>query len=150
MPWGLKKREPDFVIGPKDDPYMRRWYVIPRNKWFNIYLHNMKKSDYDRALHDHPWWNVSVVMRGGYWEYMPEPLCRSLHFKKWRKAGAIVVRKATALHRLELPEDGEAWSLFITGRTVRVWGFMRPNGWRPYTDVITTENGVSVTKGCPD
>lgn len=143
MPWGLKKRAPDLIIGPKDDPYMRRWYILPRNRWFNIYLHNIKRDDHDFALHDHPWWNVSIVLKGGYLEHVPGNLF-------FRGPGSIVFRNATALHRLEISKRGEAWSLFITGRNVRKWGFMCPNGWRPYTDVITTENGVSVTKGCLD
>jgi hypothetical protein len=44
---------------------MRRWWVIPRNKFFNIYLHHFLHSDDDRALHDHPWWNVSILLRSG-------------------------------------------------------------------------------------
>ena len=32
-------RKPDFVIGGHDDPYMLRWWIIPRNRFFNIYLH---------------------------------------------------------------------------------------------------------------
>lgn len=158
MPWRLKKREPDLVIGPKDDPYMRRWYVIPRNRWFNIYLHNMKKSDYDRALHDHPGWNVSVVLKGGYLEHVPGEsfygkLLRYPSQTKntfWRGAGAVVFRRATALHRLELPDGGEAWSLFINGPKSRVWGFSCEKGWVPFHEMVVTENGVSITKGCPD
>ena len=45
-------RAPDFVIGAD---YLRRWWVIPRNDSQNVYLHDIRKSDDDRALHDHPW-----------------------------------------------------------------------------------------------
>lgn len=41
MAWYHKvaaRRAPDFIIGGKDTPYMLRWWIIPRNKWFNIYL----------------------------------------------------------------------------------------------------------------
>ena len=31
-------------------------------------VHKVKRSDHDRALHDHPWVNASVVLSGGYWE----------------------------------------------------------------------------------
>jgi hypothetical protein len=57
MRWFKKiagSRPPDFVIGG-DSPYMLRWWIIPRNKFFNIYLHRFLRSDDDRALHDHPW-----------------------------------------------------------------------------------------------
>lgn len=29
-------RQPDFAIGPTDAPYLLRWWVIPRNRFFNI------------------------------------------------------------------------------------------------------------------
>jgi hypothetical protein len=38
--------EPSFVIG---DHQLDRWYVIRRNKLFNIYLHRFNRSDEDRA-----------------------------------------------------------------------------------------------------
>lgn len=52
MAWFEKiaqSRNPDFIIGGAD-PYMLRWWVIPRNKVFNIYLHRFLRSDDDRAL----------------------------------------------------------------------------------------------------
>ena len=41
--------KPHFVIGGADDPYMLRWYLIPRNRRFNIYLHKFLRDDDDRA-----------------------------------------------------------------------------------------------------
>ena len=61
-------REPDFIIGTPDNPYIRRWWVIPRNRFFNIYLHNIIRDDDDRALHDHPWRWCSIHLRGAYYE----------------------------------------------------------------------------------
>lgn len=57
-------RAPDFVIGRTGDPYMERWWLIPRNRFFNIYLHRFWRSDDDRALHDHPWVNLSILLKG--------------------------------------------------------------------------------------
>jgi hypothetical protein len=59
-------RDPDFVIGRAGRPYLRRWWVIPRNRWFNIYLQEILQDDDDRALHDHPWVNCSIILRGSY------------------------------------------------------------------------------------
>ena len=50
----LHRRPPDFVIGGADRPYMRRWYLVPKNTQLNVYLHHFRRSDDDRALHDHP------------------------------------------------------------------------------------------------
>lgn len=142
-------REPDFYIGGKENPYMRRWWVIPRNRFFNIYLHNILRDDDDRALHDHPWWSISIILRGGYWEHTPEG-------KFWRNAGSIRFRTATASHRLELgrkywPDsviEAPAWTLFITGWKVRDWGFHCPKGWVPWQIFCDSEDSGKVGKGC--
>jgi len=57
------RRPPDFVIGPPDDPYMRRWWLLPRNRVLNVYLHHVRHDDDDRALHDHPWASLSILLR---------------------------------------------------------------------------------------
>ena len=64
------RRAPDLVIGGAADPYLRRWYVLPRNPVLNVYLHHFLRSDDDRALHDHPWVNASVLLDGDYVEVL--------------------------------------------------------------------------------
>ena len=59
-------RKPDFVIGEPVAPYLRRWWIIPRNEQMNVYLHEILRDDDDRALHDHPWANTSYVIEGRY------------------------------------------------------------------------------------
>ena len=135
------RRPPDFIIGKPGSPYMRRWYVIPRNRWFNIYLHNIVRSDDNRALHDHPWWNLSILLKGSYREVTPDGTFV-------RGAGSMVFRRATAAHRLEV--DGPTWSLFITGRKVREWGFYCPQGWKIWTSFVDMTNTGSVGPGCDD
>ena len=44
---------PHFLISDQADPYLHRWYVIPRNRFLNLYLHKFLRDDEDRALHDH-------------------------------------------------------------------------------------------------
>lgn len=140
------KRAPDFIIGSPDDPYLRRWWIVPRNRWFNIYLHQILKSDDDRALHDHPWWNVSFILLGGYIEHTPRG-------KHNRKVGSVVFRKATAAHRLEI-KTTPAWTLFITGPRIRQWGFHCPKGWVHWRDFVGVKEGEAlgdeVGKGCGD
>src|ERR1041384_5044749 len=57
-------REPDERVGRPDAPMYLRWKVLPRNRFFNIYLHQWQRSDEDRALHDHPWPNFTLVLSG--------------------------------------------------------------------------------------
>jgi hypothetical protein len=67
---------------------MERWHIIPRNRLFNIYLHHFLKSDYDRALHDHPWASLSIILKGEYTEHTPKAK------PKVYRAGNIKLRNA--------------------------------------------------------
>lgn len=146
------RREPDYVIGTP--PYMRRWWLIRRNRWANIYLHQVLRSDDDRALHDHPWWNVSLVLSGGYFEVRPKDgsaaaaKAPGLHERIWRGPGSVVARRAGAAHRLEVVPGGCAWTLFLTGPRLREWGFWCPQGWRHWREFTAGPNGETVGKGC--
>ena len=131
-------RPPDFVIG---DDYLRRWWVIPRNHYFNIYLHNIRHSDDDRALHDHPWWNLSILLKGGYLEVLTDSRIR-------RKRGTFIFRHPHVLHRLEVRDHEHAWTLFITGPAVRTWGFFCPQGWIPWRDFVDPDNPGQQGRGC--
>jgi len=127
------RRAPDVVIGGEEKPYLRRWFVIPRNPIFNIYLHHFLRSDDDRALHDHPWLNCSLLLDGRYLEHTIK--AGGVNVRTLRKAGDIVLRGAKAAHRVELMDpDHESvieierrpqpcWTLFITGLRVREWAF---------------------------
>lgn len=92
-----------------------------------VRLHHILRSDDDRHFHNHPSWSVSIVLRGGYFEWTPGP---GIDHVKWRGPGAIVFRRASLLHRLELPPLTTTWSIFILGRKVQGWGFLVP--WREY------------------
>ena len=146
---------PHFVIAPDGArPYLRRWFMTPwssddhplkSKRLPNIYLHQILRSDDDRALHDHPWDNVSIILWGGYIEHVfaYQPVeGRELPpvVQKRRRMFHIVRRRADMPHRLELyrragkdgkgsmtdilyGEDKPCWSLFITWRKRRPWGF---------------------------
>lgn len=152
-------RKPDFMIGTPESPYMRRWWVIPRNRWFNIYLHNVLRDDDDRALHDHPWWNLSIVLRGGYWEVKPlyQPLYPDFALdmfhdpnlvRLWRGRGSMVLRRPTDAHRLCLDDGRPSWSLFITGPNRRTWGFWCPKGWKNWRDFCAPGDSSQIGRGC--
>lgn len=136
-------RKPDITIG---DNYLERWFVIPRNKYFNIYLHKFSGSDDDRALHDHPWWSVSFLLKGSLSEVFKTKLGNIdiRHPKRF----IPILRAATAAHRLVLISP-VAWTLFITGPKIRSWGFHCPNGWVHWR-LFTTEDGRNIERGCGD
>lgn len=140
-----QKREPDFIIGEADNPYLRRWFVIPRNRFFNIYLHHFLRSDDDRAVHDHPWAFGSWLMQGSYMETTEiEGRRQSSHVPE----GSFRFRRSTFAHIIELHE-GPVWTLFLTGPRQREWGFHCPKGWRHWRDFTAPEtNGATVGRGC--
>jgi len=156
-------RKPDKIIGSVDDPYLLRWYIIPRNNYFNIYLHKFLKSDDDRALHDHPWlFNASILLKGNYAEYTFQSVGYTFLKSRSRFAGRLSgfrFRWGKEPHRIKLIPSGKlkwgkiveqpVWTLFITGPIVRQWGFYCPNGWRVwYKYIEKTDEGNIVGRGC--
>jgi hypothetical protein len=144
----MASRKPDIIIGGADDPYLLRWHIIPRNGFFNIYLHRLIRSDDDRALHDHPFPNVSYIIRGGYDEHTIEN--GGVNKRTRRVAGAFKARFPSAAHRLEIvPELGDTVTLFVTGPRVRNWGFHCPKGWVFWKDFAATDGNIlSTGRGC--
>ncbi len=111
-------------------------FNIFSSRWLNIRIHEFVGSD-DRELHDHPWWNISVVLEGEYWEVVPDGWDMRWDVAKTkvmlRAPGGIVWRRATAQHRLILKQDihwrpRTCWTLFIHGRRTRNWGFWSSAG----------------------
>ena len=128
--------QPHQIIPSADDPYLLRWYIIPRNRVLNVYLHKFMRSDDDRALHDHPWWFISLMLRGRYDEVTEAGVRR-------RRAGSIAFRPAEWRHRVALIRQGlplagqvwevPCWTLIVTGRNRRTWGFWcPPRGRNPF------------------
>jgi hypothetical protein len=139
-------RPPDFVVGDPDQPYLKRWWLIPRNRYFNIYLHHFLRSDEDRALHDHPWPNVSILIEGSYIEHT----INAGGIKKTQelRAGDIKMRPSgKSAHRIEILNP--CWTLFITGMIYRNWGFHCPDkGWVPWEEFTSPSNKGLTGRGC--
>lgn len=131
------------------DVYLRRWYLIPRNRLLNIYLHQFLRDDDDRALHDHPWDSVSLLVRGSYVEYTPDPENPERHRYWPYSAGDMVFRRAEYRHRLELMHpEAPCWTIFITGPKRRDWGFWCPQGFVPWREFTDGADGEHIGTGC--
>ncbi|MEM9450312.1 MAG: hypothetical protein AAGA75_17495 [Cyanobacteria bacterium P01_E01_bin.6] len=140
--------KPHRIIGRANAPYLLRWYLIPRNPWFNIYLHKFLRSDND-VPHDHPWNSVSVALWGKAIEqiFIEDAIDVKV---KYIRAGDIVGR--SALHRHQMIIFKPFWTLFITGPVTREWGFWcgdRRDRFVPWKAFTVEKDGVSeVGKGC--
>lgn len=104
------------IIG-KD--YMTRYHLIPRNQFLNVYLHNYQGSD-EPTPHDHPWWSVSILLKGTLIEHRPGRPPRRI--RRWLP----VLRSSRFQHWLEILRSGDTWTLFITGPRTRTWWFYPP------------------------
>ncbi len=137
-------RTADLVIAPNGSAYLYRWHVVPQNDRGNIYFHIQVADDPKRPLHDHPWDNMSVILSGGYVEYLCHPGYTWPHEIYQREVGDVVQRRATQPHRLLLP-DGVPYTmtLFSTGPKIRKWGFWYPEGWVDADAVCRLEDGIS-------
>ena len=127
--------------------YLKRWHLIPKNPFFNIYLHKFTGND-QKYPHCHPWNNLSIILKGSLREYYVSPLSEVPDALKHLNAcqnvrmltrGDFVFRKAELVHRLELV-DGHAWTLFVTFRRRRCWGFYTPTGFAHHEEALD-ENG---------
>jgi len=161
----MAARVADVAIGGRDNPYLNRWWIIPRNRFLNIYLHEILRSDDDRALHDHPWWSLSICLHGGMCEHLPGGVVRIVH------PGDVILRSARAAHRLEIG-GARCITVFITGPRIREWGFYCPEaseapplkasdkrsdvesrkaspagGWRHWKE-FTSGDGTTTGRGC--
>lgn len=111
-------------LGLPGCPYVIRWRLqVPGG---SVRLHHWLGPDDDRAHHDHPWWFVTLVLRGGYTDRSPGGTERL-------RAGSVRYRPALYRHTV-VPDPGGAWTLLVTGPRVRDWGFwpgkfVKANKW---------------------
>src|SRR5436309_679857 len=95
-------------------PYLRRLLLF-KTPWFGIYLHEFLGPD-DACTHDHPWPFLSLILWGGYWEFVRNPsfpreelihhggvMMRVTNLPwcfppVWRRIGSVAYRPATHAH----------------------------------------------------
>jgi hypothetical protein len=114
------------VIGSGDPPLLIRYKLI-KCPWFGICVHKLCRSDYERALHDHPWAFMSFVLRGGYCE-VHDQTYDNTETRLFHRPVAILFRPARWRHRVIILHR-PAWTLVFMGPRVRRWGFWLPTGW---------------------
>jgi len=100
-------------LGTEDCTYIKRWVF---DFWFfTIRLHHWFYSDDLRNPHDHAWWFITIVLKGGYTDVSPDG-------DDVLSAGSVRFRRSTHQHSVKVNENG-CWSILITGREKREWGF---------------------------
>jgi hypothetical protein len=105
--WGRYRIIMDRV---DNQPYLERYYVFLRDRErfpFNVFVHKFLKSDPD-DVHDHPWPFLTVILKGGYWEWTPQfdsQGQKTGEIARWCGPGSFRWASANQYHRVELDPD---------------------------------------------
>ncbi len=126
-----------IITRGQNEPYLDRYYLRRHSERWpllpGVYLHHFITGDNEDELHNHPCAiSISLVLTGGYDEERrvgSSPILR----KRRIKPGHLNVIRGDDFHKIRLldPTRG-AWTIFIAGKRVQVWGF-----WHPITQVFT-------------
>jgi hypothetical protein len=132
----------------ENEPYLERYYIFFKERVtfpYNVFLHKFLKSDPD-DVHDHPWNYFTIILKGGYWEWIPAFNTLGEKFSEyrvWRGPGSFRFGGMNNYHRIELEPGVNAWTLFFVGPKKREWGFLVNNKWIHYEQYLADKkNGV--------
>lgn len=104
-------------IGSDECPMMVRWVIL--TPIGSIRLHHFLRPDHDRDAHDHPWWFITVMLKGSYLDRSVDTETGE-HTLDHLRRGSIRFRPA---HHRHWVETDNSWTLILTGRVKRTWGF---------------------------
>lgn len=107
-------------LGRPECPYLIRW--VFSTPFGSIRLHHWLASDDDRYHHDHSWWFITLVLRGGYTDVFTTGQVRC-------EAGCVAFRPAMHRHTVRVDKGG-CWTLLLTGPEKRFWGFWVKNKFK--------------------
>lgn len=120
----LLRRE-DIKLPNEARTYMRRWSV-PLPFGDKIAVHHFLRDDSARALHDHPWNFLSLMIWGRYYEITERPGVGFVETEY--RAPCLLYRRATDRHRI-VTRGYRAWTIVLMGRRRREWGFWPSGSW---------------------
>lgn len=125
--------------------YLHRWTLVKAGALFSIYLHKFVGDDWSLDFHDHPKRFWSIRLRGWYEEHTFNGYRREVRLYRapWFRTFA-----ATHIHRLTGPTpERPCWTVVITGRAVRHWGFWNRGTWLPWRTYVGSDNAKEM-KSC--
>lgn len=111
-----------LIYNCEGNVYLVRRFIF-KTKRVTCMLHKFCRSDEDRALHDHPWSFVTIILWRGYLEHTPTGVKR-------KYPGMILFRRAEWRHRVELLDNKPSWTLVFHFRRRREWGYWLSTGWQ--------------------
>lgn len=122
--------------------YLHRWVVLRAGR-IMVRLHKILDIDRTPFLHSHPFWYISLVLRGGYEERV---LQADGSLKKVvRRPGSLVLRRPGTFHRIDAVST--CTTLFLTFKSPLGWALRRhaqvaaPIGYRLWPDGLYAQDG---------
>jgi hypothetical protein len=115
--------------------FMTRYTLLKRPS-FSIKVHRFRRGD--EEMHDHPWAFISLVIWRSYMEETPDgPIKRRLF--------SVRYRPALWVHKVVVQPGMDAWTICITFRRVREWGFLTAQGWIQHDDYRRNNGRAKIT-----
>ena len=118
------------------DVYLSRLMLV-RTRLFGIYFHVIRRPDWSRCQHDHPWPFITIILRGGYVEKVGEH-----HF--FRHPGYVGFRPRSFEHSITHLLTERSCSLVLRGPNRETWGFRTPDGKIPWLQYMRLPNALRV------
>ena len=110
------------TVGNPTCPVMTRTVVAVGG--FSIRVHRFFPGYQDVHAHSHPWWFVTLVLRGGYVDHSKRGADRL-------SVGTFRLRRPQHTHRLAVGPEG-CTTLVLTGPLINDWGFWVDRRFYPW------------------
>ncbi len=127
-----------FQVRKSNGPFLDRLRLV-QTPLFGVYLHRIHQPDVDRDPHDHPWPFMSVILSGSYEERVWAGKGRvrnDVHSMGFlRRRGSVHLMSQGRAHKIT-EVRGQLWTLVITGRRSRDWGFWTIDGFVPWREYL--------------
>jgi hypothetical protein len=154
MNWWTKLLRTLFLVKEivsKEGVVHFRRYRLLSTPWFNLYVHNILRSDEDKDPHDHPFGFIALMFWGSYLE---EWRCAKEDYRYWappkgfdnpleksvRSIGSLYYHAAKDFHRITLCSPS-VWTLVLaSGRKRPGWGYQTKNGWVHFKEYRQLKN----------
>lgn len=131
--------------GERCPTYLYRW-TIARFGAYRIYLHRFVADDWSLDLHDHPKRFISIGLWGRYREstpiwrgWSPETRWQAGCIDRVYRAPWIRTFSADHIHRISMVEGGHCWTLVITLKATRQWGFWHFGRFIPWRHYVNSD-----------
>jgi|LUME01.1.fsa_nt_gb hypothetical protein len=122
--------------------YLERFYIV-KTPFIEIMLHRFFMSDAGE-LHDHPWHSFGWILAKGYNETVLDKNNQEITY--FRSVGYFGARSAKSFHRVQLLADGvgTTWTVFVTLKRHKNWGFLTTKGWIPFNHYFKSNGTLEV------